>query len=283
MRRELEPWLTGRTIASVERLAPAGPKYVGLERAAGQRVLSVGRRGKFIIAPLSGGDELIVHLGMTGGVSAEEPRGSAAGHVRVRLRLDGDDPSTLYFSDARRFGRFLLVRAGDYESLPTLAALGPEPFDESLTPARFAANLGRSSVAIKTYLLSQRPIAGVGNIYADEALWRARVHPQAPARDVSRRKAAELLAAIRDVLAESIASKGTTLRDYRRVDGEAGEFFERLAVYGKGGESCPRCGGALVKSVVGQRGTVHCPRCQRRPRRSPSPVKRADADSGGRA
>ncbi len=266
MRRELEPWLSGRVITEVERLAPAGPKYADLERAAGQRVLDVGRRGKFILAPLSGGDELVIHLGMTGSISAQEPSGPAAGHVRVRLHLAGDGPSTLYFRDARRFGRFLVVPAGEYGSLPTLAALGPEPFDEGLTAGVFAANLARSGMAVKTYLMSQRPVAGVGNIYADEALWRARVHPLTPARDVPAPRAAELLAAIRSVLAESIAANGTTLRDYRRVSGETGEFFERLAVYGKAGEPCPRCGTLLVKSVVGQRGTVHCPNCQRRPR-----------------
>lgn len=266
MRRELEPWLEGRRVTAVERLAPAGPKYANLERAAGQRVLGVGRRGKFILAPLSGGDELVIHLGMTGSVSAEEPSGAAAGHVRVKLHLAGDGPPTLYFRDARRFGRFLVVAAGDYGALPTLQALGPEPFDEELTPARFGRNLRRSGMAVKTYLMSQRPIAGVGNIYADEALWRARLHPETPARDVPKAQAEDLLAAIRSVLAESIAAKGTTLRDYRRVGGESGEFFASLAVYGKAGEPCRRCGTLLVKSVVGQRGTVHCPACQRLPK-----------------
>ncbi|HZW98747.1 MAG TPA: bifunctional DNA-formamidopyrimidine glycosylase/DNA-(apurinic or apyrimidinic site) lyase [Trueperaceae bacterium] len=270
MRRELEPWLKGREIGRVERLAPAGPKYANLERAAGQRVLDVGRRGKFILAPLAGGDELVIHLGMTGSISADEPTGAAAGHVRVKVHLAGDGPPTLYFRDARRFGRFLVVPAGEYESLPTLAALGPEPFDEELTPARFAANLRRSGMAVKTYLMSQRPVAGVGNIYADEALWRARLHPETPARDVPEAPAGDLLAAIRAVLAESLAANGTTLRDYRRVGGETGEFFESLAVYGKAGEPCSRCGTQMVKSVVGQRGTVHCPHCQRlrRSRRS---------------
>ncbi len=279
MRRELEPWLAGREIRRVELLAPPGPKYAALERASGQRVLSVGRRGKFILAPLSAGDELVIHLGMTGSISAEEPAGAAALHVRVKVHLGGKGPKTLYFRDARRFGRFLVVPAGEYGSLPTLAALGPEPFDETFTAEGFAARLGRSRTAVKTYLLSQRPIAGVGNIYADEALWRARIHPLTPASDVPKAKAAELLGAIRAVLAESIAANGTTLRDYRRVDGGAGGFFERLAVYGKGGQPCPRCGTEMVRTVVGQRGTVHCPHCQRLPRRR---AGRAEGGASGR-
>lgn len=264
MRRELEPWLVGREVARAELLAPPGPKYVGLERAAGQRVLSVGRRGKFILVPLDGGDELVVHLGMTGSISPDEP----GDHVRVRLHLRGDGPEVLHFRDPRRFGRFLVVRAGEYAGLSTLAALGPEPFDPALTPEVFAANLARSRTPVKAYLLSQRPIAGVGNIYADEALWRARLHPLTPANAVEGEAAAALLAALRDVLAESIAANGTTLRDYRRVGGETGSFFERLAAYGKGGEPCPRCGTPMTRGVVGQRGTVHCPTCQPAPRAS---------------
>ncbi len=269
VRRELEPWLSGRRVLTAERLAPAGPKYAGLERAAGQTILGVGRRGKFMLLPLSGGDELIVHLGMTGVVSPGT-RDSVVPHARVRLTLDGAAPDTLLFSDPRRFGRFLVVRANDYQALPTLAALGPEPLENGFTDAAFASALARSQAPIKSYLLSQRPVAGVGNIYADEALWRARIHPATPASAVSRRKAAALRQAIREVLAQSIAANGTTLRDYRTPAGEAGEFSGYLDVYGRAGSPCRRCGATLVKSVVGQRGTVHCPRCQRRggPRRS---------------
>ena len=156
----------------VDLLAPHGPKYVGLDRALGRRIEAVGRRGKFLLVPLSGGLELVAHLGMTGVLAQEAPRGAAASHLRVRVALSGAAPATLYFVDPRRFGRFLVVDAGDYSQLPTLAALGPEPLDAGFTVAAFAAALARSRVAVKTYLLSQRPVAGVGNIYADEALWR---------------------------------------------------------------------------------------------------------------
>lgn len=262
VRRELAPWLTGRTILAVERLAPAGPKYRDLPRAVGQSVCAVERRGKFLVMPLSGGDELVLHLGMTGVVSHRPPPHEA--HLRVRLRLSGGAPDTLYFRDARRFGRLLVVPAGDYRGLPTLAAMGPEPLSEAFTVAGFRRSLGRSGAAVKTCLLSQRPVAGVGNIYADEALWRARVHPETPARRVSAAKAALLHHAIRDVLAASLEAQGTTLNDYRTVNGEVGAYLEQLAAYGHAEEPCPRCGAPLRRTVVGQRGTVYCARCQRR-------------------
>ncbi|MFO7545407.1 MAG: bifunctional DNA-formamidopyrimidine glycosylase/DNA-(apurinic or apyrimidinic site) lyase [Trueperaceae bacterium] len=268
VRRELAPWLTGRTIERVTLLAPVGPKYRDAQRAQGQRIEAVHRRGKFLILPLSGGDEAIVHLGMTGVVTAEVPRGRQGAHERVRLELSGDPPACLHFVDPRRFGRFLVVQAGNYDGLPTLAALGPEPLEDGFTDGAFLAALRRSHMAIKTYLLSQRPVAGVGNIYADEALWRARVHPETPAAALSSRRAKELRSAIRAVLAASIEAQGTTLNDYRTVNGEVGAYLDQLDAYGHAGEPCPRCGTSLRRSVVGQRGTVHCPRCQRRPRTS---------------
>jgi len=264
VRRELAPWLTGRCIVGVERLAPAGPKYRDLPRALGQTVLAVRRRGKFLVMPLSQGDELILHLGMTGVVSPGPPPAEHAGHVRVRLRLSGGRPDTLYFRDARRFGRLLVVPAGDYRGLPTLATMGPEPLSDAFTVAGFLRALRRSSTAVKTYLLSQRPVAGVGNIYADEALWRARVHPRTPARRVSEAKARALRDAIREVLRASLEAHGTTLNDYRTVNGEVGAYLEHLIAYGHAEEPCPRCGTPLRRTVVGQRGTVYCPRCQRR-------------------
>ena len=263
MRRELAPWLGGRTIVRAERVdAPPGPKYAGLERAAGQRIDGVVRRGKFLILPLSAGDELIVHLGMTGVVSAELPDR----HLRVRLTLDGGDRPTLFFRDARRFGRFLVVPAGDYRSLPTLHAMGPEPLSDDFTEAGFARALKRSSTPVKSFLLSQKPVAGVGNIYADEALWRARIHPLTPARWVSRGKVGPLRGAIREVLAASIAAQGTTLNDYRTVNGEVGAYRDQLHVYGHAEEPCPRCGTSISKIVLGGRGTHFCRRCQRLPK-----------------
>jgi len=264
VKRELEPWLTKRKIIRAERGpdAPAGPKYAGLERAAGQTIEAVTRLGKFIVMPLSGGDELIVHLGMTGTLGAELPRD----HLRVAVELAGRAPRTLYFRDPRRFGRFLVAPDGDRSALPTLAKIGPEPLEASFTPAVFAAATSRSGMGIKALLLSQRAVAGVGNIYADEALWRAKIHPEAPANQLSKARIAALQQAIVEVLRASVEARGTTLRDYRRVDGERGEFAAAIQAYGRDGEPCVRCGKTLARLVVGQRGTTYCPSCQRLPK-----------------
>lgn len=264
VRRELEPWLSGRTIRDARRVeAPAGPKYANLERARGQRIESVRRRGKFLLLSLSKGDELVLHLGMTGIVSPERP----AQHLRVELALSGPAPSTLYFRDARRFGRCLVVRAGEYAALPTLAALGPEPFDPAFTDEAFAAALARSRGPVKSLLLSQRIVAGLGNIYVDEALFEVGVHPLRPANRVTNMEAAALRRASIAILERAIAYRGTTFSDYRTVNGEVGAYAARLAVYAHDGEPCPRCGTPIEKLVVGQRGTHFCPRCQPAPKR----------------
>jgi len=258
VRRELEPWLVGRTIVRARRAdAPAGPKYHHLERADGQRIQAVNRRGKFLLLPLSRGDELVIHLGMTGHLTPHRPES----HLRVVVDLEKKE--RLYFQDARRFGRFLVVRAGRYESLPTLHHMGPEPLSSAFTGDHFHHVLRTSRAPIKAFIMTQRPVAGVGNIYADEALWRARIHPLAPAHTVSRRKADELRTAIVDVLRASIAAQGTTFSDYRNVNGEPGDFFSELAAYGHDGDPCQRCGTKLARIIVGQRGTCFCPRCQR--------------------
>ena len=226
------------------------------------------RRGKFLVLPLvhpEGGadahrNDLLIHLGMTGAVRRDPPDA----HLRVRLDLDPGPHPVLYFEDPRRFGRFLVTGAGSYGDLPTLAGMGPEPLSDAFTDEAFVAALKRSRTAIKTWILSQKPVAGVGNIYADEALWRARVHPKTPAERVSRPKARALRLAIREVLAAAVERQGTTLRDYRTVNGDVGTYADHLAVYGHAEEPCPRCGTPLRKITLGGRGTHFCPRCQRK-------------------
>lgn len=259
VRGALEPWLAGRTLRWARRVeAPAGPKYHGLERVDGQRVLAVTRRGKFLVLPLDSGESLVVHLGMTGVLSGTRPED----HLRVEVALDGRKANRLFFRDPRRFGRFVCLRAGEEALLPTLAAMGPEPLSPAFTVAHLRAGLARRGAGLKVLLLGQRLVAGVGNIYADEALWRARLHPERAAKTVTAREADALWRAIREVLSEAIADGGTTLRDYRTVSGERGAHQEALGVYGRAGAECPRCFSVLERLVVGQRGTTFCPRCQ---------------------
>lgn len=215
----------------------------------------MGRRGKFMIAPLEGGLEMIMHLGMTGSFSF----GDKDAWSRAILGLD--DGRELVFRDPRRFGRLAVVDAGDYSTLPTLAALGPEPLSDDFDPVGFARVLARTTAPIKPFLLSQRPVAGVGNIYADEALWIARIHPLS--RRVGPERARALHEAIREVLSASIEREGTTFRDFQMVNGESGRNASFLIAYGRGGQPCPRCSTPLRKIVLGGRGTTYCPRCQR--------------------
>lgn len=256
MRRGLEPLLAGRRVVDADSHPSA--KFAPAREVRGARFERVERRGKYLLVPLDDGRRLVAHLGMTGAF-LHGAAATADPYVRAWWRLD--DGTTVAFRDVRRFGRLAVVH-DDLRSLPTLAALGPEPFDPAFDGEHLWRALRRSNVRIKTQLLSQRPVAGVGNIYADEALWRARIHPAA--RRASRPAATRLRDAIVEVLAAGIAHGGTTLRDYRTVDGGEGEHQHALDCYGRAGEPCRRCGEALRRSVVDGRGTTHCPACQRR-------------------
>ena len=230
-------------------------------------VHEVARRGKYLLLPLSGAPgepadrELVLHLGMTGsfrirdgGVHPEEDR-----HARAAWSLD--DGRTLVFRDPRRFGRVSVVPVGDHHGIPTLMALGPEPLGDAFDPDAFADGLARTSAPVKAVLLGQRLVAGVGNIYADEALWRARIHPAS--RRVGRQRAHALHEAIQEVIAAAVGREGTTFRDYEMVNGQSGRNAEFLEAYGQAGLPCSRCGTALRRVVLAQRGTTYCPRCQR--------------------
>ena len=257
VRRQLDPELGGRRVVDAWwDPHPAMPReFLDLGHVVGRRIERVGRRGKFLIAPLDAGLELVMHLGMTGSFRFD----LADPYVRATLLLD--DRRTLAFRDMRRFVRMAVVEAGDYEAIPTLAMLGPEPLSDEFDADAFAAVLARTSAPVKPYLMTQRPVAGVGNIYADEALWRARIHPGS--RRVGRARAHILRDAIRDVLSDAIDREGTTFRDYQMVNGETGRNASFLAAYGRSGQPCPRCATLLKKIVLGGRGTTYCPTCQR--------------------
>ncbi len=258
--------VVGSTIISGR--AHPSPKFAEASDATGYRIRCLERRGKYLLFALTnsvddkGGyseRQLVVHLGMTGALYVND---SLPDDPYQRASWTLADGRHLWFRDVRRFGRIAVVPANDYRSLPTLHRLGPEPFDPALDAAVFHSSLTKSRRRIKTQLLSQRPIAGIGNIYADEALWRARIHPGT--RRVGLERADRLLEHLREVLSESLQHGGTTLRDYRKPDGDTGRNQKRLDCYGRGGLPCRRCGSQLVVQIFDQRTTTRCVICQRR-------------------
>lgn len=257
MRRGLEPLVVGRRI--VDGWGHPSAKFAAARDAVGPRVEAVGRRGKYLLVDLDDRRQLVVHLGMTGQLRLRSGP-DVDPYVRAWWALD--DGGVLELRDVRRFGRVAVVPAEEWAALPTLAAQGPEPWDPELDDDGLWRRLRRSRVHVKTQLLSQRPIAGVGNIYADEALWRAGIHPAR--RTVTKAQAARLLAELRTVLEHGIANGGTTLRDYRTVDGGEGRNQLELGCYGRAGLPCLRCGTELRRIVLDARGTTLCPTCQPR-------------------
>jgi formamidopyrimidine-DNA glycosylase len=263
--RGLAPRLRGRRVEAVwwsgERLhLRRKVDLPGLRAVAvGRAIAGVRRLGKFILVDVDGmGDSgVLIHLGMTGRLRVEPAGRDRPRHTHVVLRLDRGDE--LRFIDARRFG---WVEPGRPFSLsPALARVGPDPLTGLDAPA-LAAALAGVRAPIKAFLMDQRRIAGLGNIYVAEALFRAGIHPAAPAGRV-RKRAPELLAAIRGALDGGIARRGTTLRDYVDADGRSGENAPALLVYGRAGEPCPRCGTRIRRRIDAGRATFFCPACQR--------------------
>jgi formamidopyrimidine-DNA glycosylase len=227
-------------------------------RLVDQKIKSVSRRGKWIVMSLSGEDTLLIHLRMSGRLVVEEEACLDNRHLRVLLFLN--DGRRLSFVDQRKFGRLHLTNNPDQ----ILETLGPEPLSEAFTAEQLTKMLKRRKGHIKPLLLNQHFLAGLGNIYTDESLWRARIHPLRSANTLTPAEVKCLHKSIRSVLTAAIASGGTTLDDesYRQADGRPGEFLGKLVVYGREGHPCPRCEQAIERIVVGQRGTHFCPRCQ---------------------
>lgn len=225
----------------------------------GQRVRDVRRRAKYLIIDLDAGS-LILHLGMSGSLRVLDPATPLQPHDHYDLLLESG--RCLRFNDPRRFGS-LLWSAGDPADHPLLAALGPEPLTSAFNANYLARRARGRRVAIKQFLMDQRVVVGVGNIYASEALYRAGVHPKRAAGRVSGARLAELVEAVRAVLGDAIRAGGTTLRDYVGADGTPGYFRQRLYVYERTGRPCRRCRTPVRHLVQGQRSTYYCPRCQR--------------------
>jgi formamidopyrimidine-DNA glycosylase len=282
IRRRVAPLLVGRCIREVRTTRDS---YFFLtrparlrRRLAGRTVEALGRRGKYLVARLDDGSRLILHLGMTGQLFSSQvssPRllsGTGRGalspeaqadfrpdaHTHLRLRFEDEGPE-LFLRDVRKFGKVLLLERE--QSHPRLDRLGVDALEVS-GEALFRATRGRA-VAIKNLLLDQAVIAGVGNIYADEALFRGGVSPRRRARRVTRRECAALAQAIRRVLRRSIETGGSSIRDYVAPDGADGSFQEERRIYARAGEPCDACGTPIRRIVLGQRGTHYCPRCQR--------------------
>lgn len=232
-----------------------------LKRLVGQRIVGLRRRGKMVLVDFSGGLTVIVHLKMTGQLLFCSDAAPWDKHTHLAIAFRGR-PEELRYRDVRKFGFILGVRTAEADRTKELLGLGPEPLPLDLPSFldRFAGRRGR----LKSLLLNQRLIAGVGNIYADEILFEAGVHPRAEVSRLSRRRLERLWSAVRTVLNEAIAFKGTTLRDYRDAEGLAGLFQNRLRVYGREGERCVRCGAVIKRILVSGRSTHFCPGCQRR-------------------
>lgn len=279
--RQLRGMVVGRTVsgfaADWHKLTEPEPVALVAARLAGRRIEAVRRRGKLVVFELDGGEALVVSLRMTGRLLFREP-GAPDGDRFIRGTISFADGSTLAFSDIRKFGRMALVDGADISPeggsatggarAPLHASLGMEPLSRGFTVrwlADFLRRRGRA--AVKPLLLDGRGIAGIGNIYAIEALWRARIHPLRLAGSLRPDEVAALHEALRWVLRKGIRLGGASRRDYVDARGQAGRMQREFELYGRAGEPCSRCAGEIRRTVVGGRGTFHCPRCQRAPRR----------------
>ena len=271
VRQGLAQWVVDRRIARVEVRHPRavrrhlpGPAHFAAA-LAGRTITDVRRRGKYLWLPLDSGDAVIGHLGMSGQLLLQPPQTPDEKHLRVRFGFDDDGPE-LRFVDQRTFGGLMLSEGG--AELPAeIAHIARDPIDPLFSDAAFAAGLRRRRTEVKRALLDQTLISGVGNIYADEALWRARLHGNRATDTLTGPAAQRLLGHVRDVLGEAITAGGTSFDAlYVNVNGESGYFDRALNVYGREGEPCGRCGAPIRREAFMNRSSFSCPRCQPRPR-----------------
>ncbi len=269
--QSLAPGLTGRRFAAprvlhAKTLHAPKTKAAFAEKLAGREILGVGRRAKLLMVALGPrphvaddkSARLVFHLKMTGRLWIREA--SAAPNRHVRLVFPMDDGQALFFQDVRKFGSCRLLTPKELDAWPFYASLGPEPLD--MTPAMFDRALAGRTGRIKALLLNQTIIAGIGNIYADEALFAAGIKPDAKASALTAAKRKDLLFAVQDVLGKALKAGGSTIRDYRTPDGVEGGFQHHFQVYGRAGGPCPRCGATLGAKKVAGRTSTHCPDCQ---------------------
>jgi formamidopyrimidine-DNA glycosylase len=260
--RGLRRAVVGKTIADAQvhlaRIIVAPPGVAFAAALAGRQIVAARRRGKYAVMELDSGDLVVVGLRMTGRLVVTSPGLDQYPRSHVVMRFT--DGARLHFADVRTLGRMRLVPAGEAWDRD----LGVEPLSNGFTPEAFIGMLAGRTSPIKVFLLDQRRIAGIGNIYACESLWEARIRPTRPARALTRAAARRLHGAIVDVLGRAVKQRGTSVDDYVDAQGLQGGFQNSLAVYGRHGRICPRCGtGRIVRTVMAQRGTWWCLRCQR--------------------
>lgn len=264
VRASLEPAVVGRRFERVEIADPRVTRPLDPDEVAaelhGEVVQALERRGKYLVFRFRSGRVLLIHLRMTGSLRHHR-NGGLEDDPHRRAVVSLDDGSDVTYRDVRRFGTWLLLEPG--ADVPYLTErLGEEPLGEAFTTKTLARRLEGRRAPVKAALLDQRAAAGMGNIYADEALWRAKIHPLMPAGTLGPPEIRRLHRAVKDALRAGIARQGTTLRDYRTPDGESGSMQAELRVYGRADEPCPRCGTAIAKTRVAGRGTWYCPHCQ---------------------
>jgi formamidopyrimidine-DNA glycosylase len=266
LRRQLDAALPGCRITA-GWFSPEAPRLLRrqsplefLDIVRGRTIERVRRSAKWLIIYLSGDVALVVHLRMTGRIFLRRPADPEDLYLRAKLSLS--DGTELRWCDVRKFGTWDLVQ----EPQEITGLVGPEPLAEGFSGAHIMAAAGGRRTPIKSLLLDQRRLAGLGNIYADEALWDSRIHPLRPAGSITRTEANRLCAAIVGVLAASLENGGSSMRDYLDTNGRAGRFQDHWRIYKREGAPCLRCGTAILKTVVAGRGTRYCPRCQRQPR-----------------
>jgi formamidopyrimidine-DNA glycosylase len=264
VRRSLEPHIRGRRIIAAHtgdyRRCVATPDPDAFcSRISNNRITALGRRGKYILMHLSSGDVVTIHLRMTGELSVSP--GSEPARQHLHIWLDLDDGQQIRYHDVRKFGRWALLSPEQFELFSS--SLGPEPLSPEFDTQTLQTMLSSRKRTIKPLLLDQSFIVGVGNIYADEALFRAGIHPRRHSHELAPTEIDRLHAELRSVLLSALEHRGTTLRNYRDANGEPGDNLSQLQIYSlQAGDPCPRCTTPIIREVIGQRGTRYCPHCQ---------------------
>ena len=264
IRRYLDKMAAGKKIMDLDIRLPRMIKWPDTEgfRAlvTGRTIKAMNRRGKYLLLELDNGSEVVFHLRMTGRLVYEPTGKTGDSHARVIFHLQGG--ASLVYGDTRTLGTIHGIRPKERAMLKGLAEMGPEPLSAEFTAAYLYETASRRKVAIKSFLLNQKYIGGIGNIYADEALFLAGLHPLRPAQSLSREECGRLWESVNKVIAAGIEDGGTTFRDYQNGEGGQGSHQEHLYVYGRKGEPCRSCGRPIERITVGGRGTHFCPKCQ---------------------